>query len=301
MDAHLPRLWFCVSDQHLLCGFAPGAPYAVYVTDFASVWYDVPTLADIAAKARSLGVVGFGTTQINYLLEAAQKAFGKGDFDLQKENDSYSLSFVLSENLTWSFSLRLADSLLASSVFAHLTATQYANHAYLLTKISSLERSLAAKDNYITYLEENYKTINGSELVDKFKRQHKDEASLLSKYDPDALSAVADSAFAEKSPGLWDVVQDASSDTKTWLAASECVSLVKEEPLKAEDVSMELPDPEIKSEPDVKMESDLLQVSPRRRRVGQLIRKRPRSSSPAGLSPSTSPSKRTRVGTINRH
>ncbi|KAM9889831.1 hypothetical protein OXX79_011864 [Metschnikowia pulcherrima] len=54
-----------------------------------------------------------------------------------------------------------------------------ANHSLSLFREHQLENLVRVRDEYTLYLEENYKTVNGTELMDKYRRQHPDSAKLL--------------------------------------------------------------------------------------------------------------------------
>lgn len=91
------------------------------------------------------------------------------------------LRVEISPTITWTFTARRCDSALAARFFAHASRQAFAQASALRYKVSVLESALAAKDNYTLYLEENYKTVNGSELMQKYRRQHKDDAQWLGK------------------------------------------------------------------------------------------------------------------------
>ncbi|KAM9932953.1 hypothetical protein OXX80_007422 [Metschnikowia pulcherrima] len=85
-----------------------------------------------------------------------------------------------------------------------------ANHSYSVFREHQLENLIRVRDDYTLYLEENYKTVNGTELMDKYRRQHPGSAKLLerdSKSDIDSRMTFLYSDYLGKNK---------AQDLQTW-------------------------------------------------------------------------------------
>lgn len=285
-----------------MCGFAAAAPYAVYVTDFVCLWYDAPTPQDVTAEARRLGVLDFTTGHLDRLVSDLAQHFDEVSVAANDGKDSLRATVALSLSLAWRFSLPRASPERAASFFAALAARQLVNHDYLLSTLRAMEAVVAAKDNYITYLEENYKTINGSDLLDKYRKQHPSELNMLNARRRSHLEMPI-----LPPGGLWDSAHRALQDTSTWKAKEHDHVIIDLEPgpSSADQIGSNSPDqiepnsPEEITDPAESPNAEKRSPEKRspRKRVG-IIGRTQRSSSPASHSV---PQKRRRVGPIRRN
>lgn len=294
MNAHLPNAWKCteIAGADYMYGFCASAPYLVYVTDLTKVWVDAPACEKVQKMAVAAGITNFDEAKLRYLV--GQLEAQVDSFEMRKVSDSViSAHTTVADGLKWTFSLELAVPEDAAEFFRKLSLVQFANHSFLLYKVAQLEAIIRARDKYTLYLEENYKTINGSELMNKYRRQHLDETELLQKFNKEQCDTRIRSQYQKRNARTtWNSVSIVVKDTSTWtVSASEPVpELVKLELVKSEPVKSE----SVKSEP-VKKEP---KKSPRTR-VGHLSRKRPRLDAKE-LSPESVSPKRKRIGMPGR-
>lgn len=169
-------------------GFSQCAPYSLYLTNWTDVWVDAPPLDALYARARRAGMPDFDAAKLRYLTrQLAAKLAGPVRFTFAGTNAL--LDLPVTPQLTWLFALAPASPAEAARVFRNLALQSFANHSLLQAKVRLLENMVRARDTYTLYLEENYKTINGTELMDKYRRQHRDEARFLDKYVRDETDA----------------------------------------------------------------------------------------------------------------
>lgn len=216
-------------------GFAPlrtHTPYAVYLSDLDLVWSATPTRAEVEAQARGLGIVDFDDAKLAFFVAELVSIFALVPSPLVFHKVSeveFTVEARIGGSIRWKFSLALADSSATACFFRNQTVAAFANHSFLAYKVSQLENLIKARDKYTMYLEENYKTVNGSELMDKYKRQHGDDARLLASYDRDSTNRRIRKLYGkllakrrQKSESLvWDNVKVSLRDATTWEANSD--------------------------------------------------------------------------------
>lgn len=267
---------------HLDC--PANAAYSCYLSDLSTVWAETCSSEEVAEKARGLGILRVDGETLRYLGNELHEAFYEnGNVLIKSSGDHYVVSVELS-NLTWEMRLQKLDANGTAAFLATFNVSQFANHSYLAYKASQLEKALRAKDKYILYLEENYKTVNGTALMDKYKRQNSGDAPLLEPYSRRAFESRVHELYGslarklEADPSswpslLWDVISSVFQDVLTWTAGlwihgegAQEDPKVKTEPKIKRDpdknteqrVLNELKmktDPKVKSEPKVKVES----------------------------------------------
>lgn len=283
-----------IGDSQFLYGFARRSPYAVYVTDLVRLWHDCPTEDSVCKKAVLAGVADFDALKLEVFVSQLEELFVSSDrlrFFPPATDDSIAVEAPLSKDFVWTLLLQPAPPEVAAAFFSQQLTRSLLNHNFLLYKIARLEEIMRAKDNYTLYLEENYKTVNGSELIDKYKRQHPNEAESMAKYNHDATGISICSAYrnltlkhmakADASDDLlfWNYISAAVNDFQTWKSSavkSESIS-IKEEPtpsLKREiehSSSGGLSTKKVKLEPS-ELKIKQKQISPRRKRIGMIRR-----------------------------
>lgn len=243
-------------------GFCKSAPYSVVLTDLQDVWIDAPDEDEVATMARAAGIGDFNAAKCSYLVLLLAHVFDQDNLQMKVLRDTFTMNTMVGDGIEWEFKLVKADANATSVFFRRLSLSQFQNHAYLLLKVQQLESMIRAKDKYTLYLEENYKTINGSELMDKYKRQNDDEAELLCKYNSTHITTQVNALYdlLPQGHGTWSTVTLAVKDTGTWVASAE-----------------ELEGPDSKAENlAIKKEAAGNSPSKRRVRLGEINRKRPR-------------------------
>lgn len=306
---------------HLSGASAPRA-YSCYVSDLTSVWVHQATGEEFAEKAKKLGMSRVDSKTLDILAKEIYTAFYEEKSAIVKPLNADFLVSVHLGSLTWEMRLQKIDPTKSAAFMAALNIHQFANHSYLAYKVSQLEKALRAKDKYTLYLEENYKTVNGTALMDKYRRQNAGEAVLLEPYSRAAFDAHVDEHYGslarrlEACPSSWttllyDVIGSVFHDVQTWTTGAWILGHLKEE-------ASEAPDPAVKSEPASKVvkseprDDPIPKLEPastpsqgsspsKRQRVGLLGRKRPapKSSPQKGQNPEDQPSESDHAETQN--
>lgn len=291
----------------------PANAYLCYLTDLGSVWAETASRDDVAERARALGLLRVDSDTLGVLELDIQAAFEDKLVHIEQLGGLYIVSVDL-PSLTWKIRLQKMDPPHAASFLASLNISQFANHSYLSYKVSQLEKALRAKDKYTLYLEENYKTVNGTVLMDKYKRQNADDAPFLQPYSRGIFDGRVRELYGllgrklEADPDsrdslVWNLIDSVTQDVQTW-KAGQWIQLSDTAHEKTEQDSVASEPTEVKTE---KRQTDLKKESPspriespsKRRRVGILGRQRPASEDKTSPSPQ-SPGKRKRVGIIKR-
>lgn len=282
-----------IGDSRFMYGFARRSPYAVYVTDLVRLWHDCPTEETVHKNAVVAGLSDFDSAKLSVFVSQLEDVFANSHqlrFSAPEDN-AVEVEAPLTKEFTWKIHLQQADAEAASAFFSQQLTHSLFNHNFLLFKIAKLEEALRSKDNYTLYLEENYKTVNGSQLIDKYKRQHANESESLSKYNHDTADIAVCSAYrnltlkhsAKAASGnalfLWNYISTAVNDSLTWkssIVKSEKISIEEES---TQSLKREIEKPtssgsrlkKIKLEPpEVKVKQK--QISPRRKRIGMVRR-----------------------------
>lgn len=207
-----------MAGARYMYGFVESAPYTLLVTDWSEVWIDSPTRERVHDKAVRAGVADFDDDKLRYLVaQLAQRvALGLVRF---AGREKLVAEATVNATLAWHFDLERADAGRAARFFRDLARSGVANHCFLLYKVRRLEAMVRARDQYTLYLEENYKTINGTELMDKYRRQHRDEAEVLAPYSrTDVDDAVLSGYKKLEQTDPWDDIEQAVGDRATWRA-----------------------------------------------------------------------------------
>lgn len=289
----------------------PANAYLCYLTDLGSVWAETASRDDVAERARALGLLRVDSETLDVLEQEIQAAFDNKLVHIEQLGDLYTVSVDL-PSLTWEIRLQKMDLPQAASFLASLNISQFANHSYLAYKVSQLEKALRAKDKYTLYLEENYKTVNGTVLMDKYRRQNTDDAPFLKPYSRGIFDGRVRELYGllgrklEAEPDsreslIWNLIDSVTQDVQTW-KAGQWIQLSDTAAVKTEPGTIEPTQVKKEKKPlDLKKESpsSKVELPSKRRRVGILGRQRPTSEERASPSPQ-SPGKRKRVGIIKR-
>lgn len=217
--SHFPSVWrwLNVDNARYLYGFSARSDgYTVYVSDMLKVWMAEASKVDIYAQARSLGVAGFDQTQFFAFVDELSLRFRSEKVAIHHHRRTFKVKVQI-DSLLWEIQLRPASSDETCGFFRKLSMCGFANHTFLVYRVSQLENLIRARDKYLLYLEENYKTVNGSELMDKYRRQHSADAVFLSPYDKNAVDERIVKQYREI-PNRTDTVGVALRDTVTWEA-----------------------------------------------------------------------------------
>ncbi|OBA16993.1 hypothetical protein METBIDRAFT_17472, partial [Metschnikowia bicuspidata var. bicuspidata NRRL YB-4993] len=183
----LPLVWnqTLMDNKYYMFGFSRFALCTFYVTDLVLVWADTPATEDIYKKALERGISGFDEEKRSILMCNLAAAVSESPSHIRFSCPSLqtiAAEVKLSENLSWSFNADLCDSRVSSDFFRGLCCQSLANHGLSLYRGFQMENMIRTRDEYILYLEENYKTVNGTELMSKYRRQHAGSASILLRY-----------------------------------------------------------------------------------------------------------------------
>lgn len=176
--------WHCVeiNNESYLCGFMDVGPtFEVYVGDMENVWRHSPSEEDIREKAALASISDFDSERYSYLIGCFRAAFAEPQKNLTFElrDSTMRIETIISDGLTWVFCLKKC--LLSESTFFYrdLCLLSFGGYSFLQYKARKLQEMVQTQLKYALYLEENYKTINGTELIDKYRRQHPAEAKYL--------------------------------------------------------------------------------------------------------------------------
>lgn len=195
-----------------MCGVAvdeAGLGYTFYATNHQCVWREQLARADIVARAQSLGMEDVaraaGVVELLRLLRDAIVTV-----EAEAAPLAPSLKFVVTE-VCWHFCPQRLEAAAAEAFFKELSAQLYRHNAFLLHRIRLLERILEAKDQYITFLSENYRALNGDDLLQRYRTSSGSNAA--DKYSREAalLRAVASYRQPDLRPAVELTVADAAA------------------------------------------------------------------------------------------
>lgn len=194
-----------INNEKYMCGLVEGALYSLYITNMKLVWQDAPSIEQVHRKALQKGLTDFDHEKrrilISNLATAVRESCGEVTFSFSSPL-LIRAKAKISETLSWNFGADLCDPQKTATFYRDLCFQMLANHSYSLFREHQLENLVRVRDDYTLYLEENYKTVNGTELMDKYRRQHPDSAKLLerdSKSDLDSKMTFLYSDYLGKS------------------------------------------------------------------------------------------------------
>lgn len=276
----------------------------------ADVWRHSPNTEEIRKTAICNNISDFDSEKLIYLVRRFKTLFASSpgtDLTFKVIDPEIVISLQVSENLTWKFDLKKCLESEKAVFFAHFCLLSFSASAFLQLKAAKLEEVIAIQQKYALYLEENYKTVNGTELMDKYKRQHPDDAKYLLEFESSLFDTICRNEYMDQSlqqgSKTWTKIKSVLND-KSWMEEKSSVGKedVKKETYSVIDrISAPMPigainhkRPKLEEddgEPRKKIkkeESDNLPSSPTK----------PRSSSPIRLDGSSP--RRRRIGRIGR-
>lgn len=191
----IPKRWIRINivsteNQHFIYGYHHNNEqgwYCIIITDFKNVWKEFLDKKDIITKAASYGVEDLSNVQLNYLLDrmkSTSEQATESKFQFQKDGDDVRgiILFEIDVGFPWAVKLHKVELPDVVDVLAAINYQQFGIHDYMRYKIEELEKIINSKDRYTTYLEENYKTLNGDELIRKYKNSILDYPHHLDNY-----------------------------------------------------------------------------------------------------------------------
>lgn len=160
-------------DVHLIYGIdidQSNQSYKFYATNFGCVWVELLQTDDIIQRANSLGMedVKKGGKFLNVLLETLDAEAGNPQSVSIKLGTDYVKLTMQSEDLHWNFMALKQDPSTANEVYVKLNFQLFTQLDFLLYRIRALEKLINGKDHYINFLSENYKAVNGDELIKRY-------------------------------------------------------------------------------------------------------------------------------------
>lgn len=266
--------------------------YSIYITDFKNVWLERLSKQDIIDRANSYGIEDTEDEKLHYLLEVLRTGIECGDADKTllfsimninetRSNNENAIHVKFNGEISWDFSVEKQSPSNAIDLLSQINFQQFENHNYLNYKIEQLERLVNIKDHYTVYLSENYKAINGDELIRKYKKNNKTDAKYLHKYDRKSWNRQTENSYMdlvkkEQNSSenwydkVWLSIEKSINDKRSWLfsktltaEASHGPIHIKQETDESLDLSDDKPAPVIKKE-----NSD---ISPKKRPVVRKI------------------------------
>lgn len=180
--------------------------YQFYATDFESVWKEGITAKEIAERARTLGMEDAGkgeeSSEYKILLDALEsEASVQDNKNVALRLELQRLVVALTGDITWNFYAIEQTPPEAARFFAQFNTQLFSKVDFLQYTASVLEELLQSKDHYISFLTENYRAVNGDELLKKYRGG--DGAKKYSKSD--ISSRILETYNAKK--GSWSVIK----------------------------------------------------------------------------------------------
>ena len=241
--------------------------YSIYITDFKNVWIETLSKKGIIEKVNSYGIEDTEDEKLHYLLEVLKNGVESRDADktlvfsidevnrteFHKEGIIYG---KFNGEIEWDFSMVKQPPSVAIDVISQINFQQCENHNYLNYKIEQLERLIGIKDQYITFLSENYKAINGDQLIKKYRKNNKTDAKYLHKYDKTLWSRSTENSYKdimrEKQNAndniddrVWTSIEKSINDKSSWIFSKTVEAGPSNEPIhikQENDELIELPD-----------------------------------------------------------
>lgn len=277
--------------------------YYVYITDFKDVWLETLSRLEIIEKANAYGMEDLNDESLCYLLDTLKKGFDSEErntilqfsFGSKETDPEKPIHVKFNRDIDWEFSLSKQDSKTAFDIVSYINFQQFENHNYFKHKIDELEKMIEVKDHYIVYLTENYKALNGDELMKKYRKNNKMDVEYIHKYNKAYWSEKVQKSYAatlgrrkylKKSSNdkLWTHINNSLEDKEAWIF-SKLFDLLFSEELSPEPrfIKEELPN---RTSNPVKIEDDSDTSSSSKKRpvvrkigiIGPRKRKRPISN-----------------------
>lgn len=196
----IPSTWFSTllsfqgsEKVKLLYGYefsSESKSYLICTTDLRDVWIERLNKTQIITKAKRFGMEDLGD-KIEDLLTVFSEGFRAKNKDKtinfeinnQRLGAAEVIDIVFKQEVQWKFELEKQSYQIATEFFASMNMQQFKNHAFLIYKIQQLEKAIKDKDHYILYLEQNYKAVNGNEIIKKFHRINENQVTFAKPFD----------------------------------------------------------------------------------------------------------------------
>ncbi|CAH2355588.1 hypothetical protein CLIB1423_29S00496 [[Candida] railenensis] len=145
---------------------------------------------------------GEESTEFQILLEALETEMSvQGSKNVTLKLESQQLIVTLTGDITWNFHAIEQTPSEAVNFFVQFNTQLFSKVDFLQYKVSVLEEALQSKDHYISFLTENYRAVNGDELLKRYRGG--DAARKYSKSE--TLSRIMETYNAKK--GRWSVIR----------------------------------------------------------------------------------------------
>lgn len=201
------------------------------MSDMADVWRHAPDADEIRKSALSANISDFDSEKLNYLVRRFGELFASPQSNLtfRVTDPDMEIRLEISENLTWTFLLTKCLDLQKSRFFRDFCLLSIKAYSFLQHKAAKLEDVIHIQQKYALYLEENYKTVNGTELMDKYKRQHPEDAKLLLDFDKEQFDSVCRNEYKSlplSSNNTWSRIKSTLQDN-SWM--QDDISLMQDD------------------------------------------------------------------------
>lgn len=170
----LPQHWvrIKVKDRSCLLGLNVDFVqllYQLYVIDLTGfkIWFENKTKSQMSDTLQSKGFLDLDDEKIELFLTRLLALIQK---DLQINNDDKCLRFKVSDNtIEWEFT-PITDSQRTNEIYSKFILNQMSTINVLNAKMKSIVDTIHERDNYMKYLKENYRLINGEALLKKYQK-----------------------------------------------------------------------------------------------------------------------------------
>lgn len=184
----VPRSWKVV--ENLLVGIVvdpQSLSYQIHLLDLFQYksWTESVSNTQLKSRLSSQGFDDITDENIKYLLNALEKAVEDQQLQLTNTNGEL-IGKVSNKSVDWEFKFSGSGSL---EILCKYILQQTSTINYLNFKFEKVVQLIEQKDHYIKYLSENYKSINGDELMRKYYKNNPDiDHELLNKFDESVWS-----------------------------------------------------------------------------------------------------------------
>lgn len=299
----IPSLWkvFEVEEQKLIVGILEDNGYEIYVADIFSneVWRQRRSQDEVIKVLNTKGYDDIENDALEYVMNILIGQIRKGSWESVSKTDSQVTITIRHEDkgegvvFEWMYELLRMEPL-DQADFCNQLMMQQLNRVYRLkTRKRKAIEIISLKNHYIRYLTENYKAINGSDVLEKYGKNNSDIIEAIESFENENENEHDDEDEDEDekdlSPGeLLNVIEDTNDSQMQYISpalASPRAKRVKTSsgsrkssqksptppPVKQEPMIKQEP---IKQEPMIKQEQTELNGSPKRhRRKGIISRK----------------------------
>lgn len=231
--------------------------YAVYTTNFCTVWSQSLQKVEIVEKAKEMGLDDLSDVELRKLLNLLQESTKNPKFTLI---DNHLIVSIHAGELEWTFILTtypLSDFMLKFS--KQLLLVSY----FQRKKIDALNTLIKHKDMYSKFLTKNFTVSHGSDSINTFKKNNKAIADEFDPFDELKWSKKFDLSFDKEQLSRDDIFQILSQsfdDKQSWkysnqllLEKSDTVEVIS--PLEPTPFSGNFMKIDVNSVPDLKNES----------------------------------------------